>query len=89
MPDPSNGMNSMNRTVNPVCLANIAKFTISSSFHPLIMTVFTFTFNPASLAAYIAFRTSSSPCTPLIALNLSSLNVSKLTFMLPSPASLS
>jgi hypothetical protein len=36
MPAPSSGMNSMNHTVYPVYLANLAKSTMSSSFHPLI-----------------------------------------------------
>ncbi len=57
MPVPSNGINSINLTTHPVSLENLTKCGISSSFHPLIITVLIFTGKFSSIAVFIAFLT--------------------------------
>ena len=81
-------MNSMNRTITSLPINRSATILTECSLKPALTTVFTLTFNPASLAASIPFRTVSGfAIVSLIVWNVSISTASSETVTLSSPAS--
>ncbi len=75
----------MNLTSIFLSLLIAAIFAISSKLKFLIGTLFIFIFIPTFIASFIPLITSSNLSLLVISLNLSFINVSRLTFMLSIP----